>query len=338
MSYADKVMDEISNETTPAQTEAPVAEEKPVETPAEPAPEQTEPAPEPEKEPEQTEESPKEEHKNFADERSEFTETRSEFTEPKPKKDTSQFSKEEKAEFAFQRQLSKQKAKYEQGLEEIKQSFKKDIDELKQSIAPKPEKKTRADFDPTTQGDDDYIRYLADEKVNEIMSERDAEAAKKAEQDKAEAEAREMQQQLARTFTDNAHKCFDETQYKAFDDKVKLATNNGLAEVLDEAPNVRDFLFTSPDGPLVLNEMLSSKEAFLQIMSRASNPIESTIELHEMAKSIRSRESVANQSAPAPAQPKPMPNIGKPGSTRGPAAPTMWDSDKALIDFVRRNR
>ena len=334
MSYADKIMAEIDSAKSdaPAQQEAVAEETKPVEeTPAETTdaeqPAETPKEPDPEKTEDKPEDKPAEE-KPFSEQRSEWLDGKD-----KDKKDPSQFSKEEQAEYAFRRQLARQKAKYEQGLEDIKKSFKADLDEIKQSLKPKEATKTREDFPLDKGGDDEYIRYLTDQKVNEIMSARDAEAAKRAEQEKADAEAHEAQMQVAKNFTDNAKKCFDETQYKVFDNKVRLASENGLAEMLDEVPNVRDYLFTSPDGPLVLNEMLSSKDAFLQIMSRAHNPIESTIELHEMAKSIRGRGA-----APAPAQPKPMPNIGKPGSTRGPSAPTMWDNDKALIDFVRKHR
>ena len=109
---------------------------------------------------------------------------------------------------------------------------------------------------------------------------------------------------------------------------------NGLADVLDEAPAVRDYIFSNPNGPAVLNEMLQNKDSFVRVMRLAANPMDAVIECHELARELASRVA---EPAPAPA-PK-MPSIGKPGaggSTR--TAPDMYHDDASLIDFVRRHR
>lgn len=344
MSYADEVMKEIDNE---AQREPVVT---PTETPAEPEhneatvpeesakPEQGAPVADSPKEPEEDkpkeDEPPEEEDKP----KEEWIESNAFDSKPKPKKDLSGLSKEEKAEFAFARQLAKQKSKYEQSIEDIKKTFQAQFDEIKETLKPKAETKTRADFE----SDDEYIAHLTKQGVDEALEQqraKDAEKAAKAEQEAKEAkELQEHQQQMASMFKANCRQCFtDENQYKEFSAKVDRGIDNGLAELLDDNPVVRDYLFTNSNGPLVLNEMLNSKEAFVRVMSKAYNPIEATITMHEMARELASRppENSPQQSAPGP---KPMPNIGKPGASRGPSAPGIFDSDKSLLDFVRSRR
>jgi hypothetical protein len=330
-------MKEIDNEAqrepvvTPTETpaepehnEAPVPEES-----AKPEPEEKEHTDEPE-EASPPEESPKEEEKPKEDEPADTQ-------PPKPKKDLSGLTKEEKAEFAFQRQLAKQKSKYEQSIEDIKKTFQAQFDEIKQTLKPKAEKKSRSDFE----SDDEYIAHLTKEGVSEALAERDAkdaEKAAKAEQEAKEAkELQERQDRLAETFNANCRQCFaDEAQYKDFSAKVQRGLDNGLAELLDDNPVVREYLFTNPNGPFVLKEMLDKKEAFVRVMSRAYNPIEATITMHEMARELASRP--AEQPAQQAQQPARMPNIGKPGASRGGGAPSVFDSDASLIRFVRDHR
>ena len=165
----------------------------------------------------------------------------------------------------------------------------------------------------------------------------DAENAKqRAEQEKqakAESEAQEQQRQVADFFNNNARRTFGDN-YGAFEAQVKKGVANGLADVLDEAPAVRDYIFTNPNGPAVLKEMLDSKESFVRVMSLAANPMDAVIECHELARELATRGGSQQ------AQDKPrMPNIGKPGaggSTR--TAPDMYSDDDALIDFVRKHR
>ena len=338
MSYAESVMEEIKNEQ-PAAAEAPVEEkpqqeEAPVENkseewsheapaewskPGEPitAKEEDKPAEEQPKE-EPTEEQPKE--------------------EPQPKPDLSKLTKEQKAEHAFQRQLGKMKEKHKAELDEQRESMRKEfqqqLDEFKKSLQQKEEVvKKRDDFET----DDEYINYLTQRGVDQRMAQIDADNAKaRAEQeakDKAAAEAAEQQKQVAEYFNNNAKQTFGEG-YAEFEKTVQKGVANGLADVLDEAPAVRDYIFSNPNGPAVLNEMLLNKDSFVRVMRLAANPMDAVIECHELARELSSR---AAEPAPAPA-PK-MPSLGKPGaggSTR--TAPDMYHDDSSLIDFVRRHR
>ena len=303
-----------TTETVETPTEEPKPEEtlseepKPAEEPTEDKPAEPEPSPEPEP------------------------------TEPKKesKPDLSKLSKEQKAEHAFQRQLSKQKEKHAMEIEELKKSFQSQFDEFKKSMTPKAEPeplKTRDDFD----NDTEFVNYLTMRGVDQRLAERDEQAAKaKAEKeaaDKAAAEEQARQQEVANYFNSNARQAFGD-DYAAFESRVQKGVANGLADVLDEAPAVRDYIFSNPNGPVLLNELLSNKESFIRVMSRAANPMDAVIECHDLVREIQTRK------APEPTQPKQvMPNLGKPGAGSAPStAPDMWKDDNELIAFVRRHR
>lgn len=254
--------------------------------------------------------------------------------ENKPPKDYSQFSKEEKAEFAFRRQLDKQKTKYEEQIKKMHDDWQSQFDELKKTVESSKKSepaKTRDDFST----DDEYIKYLASIQVNDIMRERDAQSAKEAKEREAQEVAKkaemERQQEAASLFQTNCANCFtDQAQYAEFSKKVQRGLDNGLAELLDQVPDVKDYLFANPSGPLVLDEMLTNKDSFVRVMQAARNPTLCVIEMHEMAKEIASRAK-----APAePEQPKGMPHIGKPGSRNGGTGRVLG-SDKDIINFVR---
>ena len=338
MSFAESVMDEIKNET-PAAAEAVVEEksqqeETPVETTSEePKPAEDKPSEEWSNEPPKdwskpAEDKPTEEEPKPAEDKP---------AEPQPKPDLSKLTKEQKAEHAFQRQLGKMKEKHKAELdaqrEELRKEFQSQIDEIKKSVAKEEPVKTRNDFET----DDEFIDYLTQRGVDKRMAQIDADNAKaKAEADakaKEEAEAAEQRQQVADYFNANAKQTFGDG-YAEFEKTVQKGVANGLADVLDEAPSVRDYIFSNPNGPAVLNEMLLNKESFVRVMRLAANPMDAVIECHELAREIASRKA-----EPAPAPTPKMPSLGKPGaggSTR--TAPDMYHDDASLIDFVRRHR
>lgn len=247
-----------------------------------------------------------------------------------PKPDLSQVSKEDKAAHAFKRQLSKQKEKHAQEIEELKKSFQTQFEEFKASMKPKEEPKTRKDFET----DDEYIKYLNKQGLMEVLEEQrkaDAEKAAKAEEDaKAAKEQEEANEQLTRTFATNSHNAFkDPAAYDAYSKTVSKALENGLGEVLDEVPPLRDFIFKNPEGPIVLNKILNNREDFVKIMSQ-TDPTMMIIAAHELATA-----PVAAVETPAPTAPQ-VPHIGKPGAKKVSAdAGSMFNSDKDLIAYIR---
>lgn len=254
--------------------------------------------------------------------------------EPQPKPDLSQVSKAERAEHAFKRQLSKQKEKHAQEIEELKKSFQSQFDEFKASLKPKEEPKTRKDFAT----DDEYIKYLNKLGLEEVLAEQrkaDAEKAAKAEEEARVAkEQEEANEQLTRTFATNSHNAFkDPAAYDAYSKAVSKALDNGLSEVLDEVPTLRDFIFRNPEGPIVLNKILSDRDAFVKIMSQ-SDPTMMIIAAHELAMESRTAAQPPVQQEEVP-QPR-VPHIGKPGAQKVSAeAGSMFNSDKDLIAYIR---
>lgn len=253
--------------------------------------------------------------------------------EPKEKPDYSSLTKEEKAEHAFRKQLQKQKSKHEAEIEELKKGWESKFEEFKASMKPKEEPKLRDNFE----SDDEYIRYLAEQKVKGIMAERDAETARKAEEDakaKAEQEAYEADQaERGRKFEENVRNAFaDGEQMAEFTKRVEKASANGLAEVLDKSPIVSKFVFERPEGPRVLNKLLEDRDTFIKVF-KETDPIMQTIALMDLAKE-----------APKPTEPEqpprvesPMPKLGKPGSHSGNSDEgSIFASDESLIKFVRK--
>jgi hypothetical protein len=258
---------------------------------------------------------------------------------PEQKPDLSQIPPEEKQAHAFRAQLAKQKSKYEQAIEEMKNTFQGQIDELKKTMKKEEPRKTRKDFD----SDDDYIDYLTEQRVNTIMEARDRQAAEQAaEQEKTrkqQEEEMERRREESEYFNQNCRNAFStQEEYAEFSRKVEKGVRNGLADVLDEAPAVRDYIFRHPDGPKVLNRMLSDRDSFVRIMSLKDSPMDCTIEMHDMARELRAAPKAEPSPEPEPSPAPKMPHLGKPGSGGPKASVSFADDDQSLIDFVRGKR
>lgn len=257
--------------------------------------------------------------------------------EPKPPKpDLSTISKEEKAQHAFQRQLAKQRSKYEAQIQAMHESFQKQFDDFRNEFKknqPKEAPKTREDFE----SDDEYIKYLVKSQNDDYRAELDAKNAKEAEEkaakDREQQEYMERQQAIAGTFNDNCRTTFSDGEaYGAFAAKLKKGISNGLGEILDNAPAIRDYIFENPNGPAVLNEMLSSKEAFVRVMRNAGSPLDAVIEMHEIAKEINGKKNAPVEPEASKAR---MPKLGKPGAKSGGAKTGVFGSDRDIINFIR---
>lgn len=346
MSYAEELMDkfkkegvvtdaEDSTQEQPQEPETPpeAAEDTPREETAQEPPETAKD--EPEEKPEEKPEEPKPEEKP---------------EEPKPeqqKPDLSTLTKEEKAQHAFKRQLAKQASKYEGIIAEMNGKFDKvtsELEEIKKAKA-EAEKKplTRDQFEY----DDDFVKALVKEGMDEALAKKAAEDAQKAADAKKAAEEQqamlEAQQRTADTFNANCREAFNDADYAVFEKALRKAADNGLAELLDKAPAVREYIFEQKDGPIVLNEMLSDKASFVRVMSQAGNPMAAYITMHDLAQEVAARPKAAQDNAgETQEQPKPkstMPSIGKPGANpRSASAGDMWSSDDALIEFVRKHK
>lgn len=249
-------------------------------------------------------------------------------TEKKPTKDLSGISKEEKAAYAFKRQMAKRESKFEEALK----TRDSEIENLKKAIAelqaPK-EKKTRKDFE----NDDGYIDYLASQRVDAKWAEKEAQAAE--EKAKADREAAEMQEYQARTqesidnFRTAVKDTFtDEAQETAFKANVAKAYRSGFAELLDAVPPAKSFLLENgTTGVRVLDKILSDREAFGRVFKPNQDPVSMLIELHAIA------HEVNQPKAPAVQVTETVPKktaIGRPGQGQGGAPGELHGRDLIL--------
>ena len=247
-------------------------------------------------------------------------------TEKKPPKDLSGISKEEKAAYAFKRQMAKRESKFEEALK----TRDSEIENLKKAIAelqaPK-EKKTRKDFE----NDDGYIDYLASQRVDAKWAEKEAQAAE--EKAKADREYAEQQEYQARTqesidnFRTAVKDTFtDEAQETAFKANVAKAYRSGFAELLDAVPPAKSFLLENgTTGVRVLDKILSDREAFGRVFKPNQDPVSMLIELHSIA------HEVNQPKAPAVTEPAPKKTaIGRPGQGQGGAPGELHGRDLIL--------
>lgn len=249
-------------------------------------------------------------------------------TEKKPPKDLSGISKEEKAAFAFRRQMAKRESKFEEALK----SRDSEIENLKKAIAelqaPK-EKKTRKDFE----NDDGYIDYLASQRVDAKWAEKEAQAAE--EKAKADRELAEQQEYKARTqesidnFRTAVKETFtDESQETAFKANVAKAYRSGFAELLDAVPPAKSFLLENgTTGVRVLDKILSDREAFGRVFKPNQDPVSMLIELHAIAHEVNQPKAPAVQvTETAPKKTA----IGRPGQGQGGAPGELHGRDLIL--------
>lgn len=249
-------------------------------------------------------------------------------TEKKPPKDLSGISKEEKAAFAFRRQMAKRESKFEEALK----SRDSEIENLKKAISelqePK-EKKSRKDFE----NDDGYIDYLASQRVDAKWAEKEAKAAE--EKAKADREAAEQQEYQARTqesinnFRTAVKDAFtDENQEAVFKSNVAKAYRSGFAELLDAVPPAKSFLLENgTTGVRVLDKILSDREAFGRVFKPNQDPVSMLIELHAIAHEVNQPKSPAVQvTETAPKKTA----IGRPGQGQGGAPGELHGRDLIL--------
>lgn len=327
MPYVDDIIEEEKKAVAQAepQKEEPKPEEKPSPEPQGEPEEKPEEKPEVKPEEQEPEETPKEEKPKEE--------------QPKPKKDLSKFTPEERAEYGFAKRLLRERKKAEasavESLSGKIEALSKTVETLKGEKKPK----TRADYPEGEEGDVAYINDLTEAKAKQMLDERDKQAAKDAEERAREAAENARVEEVRKTFSDNVRETFQtEESYNDFDRRLKAGMENGLDVVLDGAPMVKDFIFTKKDGPAVLNAMLSSKDTFVRIMSKAADPYDVSVEMFALAKELREQKAKPAEQTAEPEKPAGMPHVGKPGARQGGGGSQRLESDADVIAFLRAGR
>lgn len=267
-------------------------------------------------------------------------------TPPEPPRKPSDYSPQERAEHAFRRQLARQKEKHEAELkarDKENAELKARLAEIEKKLDPNNAPKTRDQFP----NDDEFITYLAEQKVNAIMAERDAQSAKAAEEkaakDKEAAERDEEVKAQQKVWLDNVDAAFgaDPARKTSFLKRVSYCTARGLGEVLDQFPVASDYLFNNPRGPFVFDKLLADRAAFERVFNeRNTNPMATYYELRRLDDELLAAEKAAQEEKAAQAETQTqepvVPHLGKPGrQAAGNSAPDIFSDPKAMKAWLR---
>ena len=277
----DKLMADMQAELDGEKPETKTEEVEQEETPApEPEKDDPEPDPEPAQETEQ-DEPPTEQTEDKPD-------------EGKPVREIPD-DPVKRAEFAFKRQLGKNKEKYEKELAERDSKYDKlakEFEEFKKQMTPKEPMKVREDFD----NDEDFINYLLEKGMEKGFAKRDEEqaklAAEAAEKEKARKAEEEEIQNRQKAWLDNVDNAFDhdEARSKKFLERVQFANSNGLGEILDNCPVAADYLMNDPMGPVVFEHILNDRESFDRVFdTRRLTPLNIFYQLKRVEEGLTAR-------------------------------------------------
>lgn len=307
-----------STETTPASEEhvedtpAPVDEPKPAETPAE----------------------------TPADGQPTETPAETPAEQPAPQRKPSEYTPEERAQFAFQRQLSKQKQAYEKQIQELQKDWQSKFDELKKSYPKQQEpKKTRADFG----SDDEYIDYLVKQRY-ETERAADAEARAKQAEEQARQQAEQAEQDRIlqaeqQAWLSNVDNAFGEDAKgkQAFLSRLQMCMDRGLGAVLDACPTASEFLLRSAGGPKVLAHLINDRASFERVFNDRSTPLDQYWTLRQIESELKAQTAPAPAPAPQSGAPAPqtMPHIGRPGKSGGATQPDIFSDPAEMRAFLR---
>ena len=239
----------------------------------------------------------------------------------------------EKATYSFQKQLSKQRSKYEKQLSEMAERLQR---------LENPEKyrpKTRADFNGNGE-DDAYVNYLVEEKTKALFNAQIA------------AWQKEKEEEDARNLVDDEYRARAEENIKKlyptpeaeqnFRNTVREAMDRGLGDLLDQDESLSNYILLSPMGPSIMYKLASSKEAVAKLFEGARSSMDLQFRIRDLEREIieenKSKSAQPNTAPSAQNQTqqalKPVKPIGKPGISRSEKK-DIFSDDKAMINFLR---
>lgn len=255
-----------------------------------------------------------------------------------------QFTELERAQYSFRKQFARQSAKHKAEIDDLKKSFderlKTEIDKITHPEKYRP--KTRQDFPLEAGGDDQYINYLVDQKMNQRLKEMTENYQREQEQITAQqAELADYKNMVI----ENAKKCYPtEESYKAFQESVTEATESGLMDLLSADKNMGDFIMCSPVGPKIIMALSKDRDAVDSIFIRAKLPSGKPIwndpytRMRNLFKFVdrletQPTETIQSQNTATTASVQTPKPVGKPG-VKVEATKDIFDDPKALLDWM----
>ena len=247
------------------------------------------------------------------------------------KKKSRQYSDLEKAQYSFKKQFARQRSKYEQEIANFKSEFEQkltdEIDKVKNPAKYAP--KTRADFEY----DDDYVKYLTDERVNAALEAKMLEFQRQQELEQNQfAIESEYKKVIAKNLKSNFPTPEQQTEWTK---KVTASVNKGLGTLLDDDPDLAQYIVLSPVGPKILLELATNKKALADVFTlgvapngkaRQRTPTDRMRKIEELADRLRRNNN--NKRTTSSIRP-----IGKPGITKN-VKKSIFDDKKALLDMM----
>jgi hypothetical protein len=251
---------------------------------------------------------------------------------------THQYTDLEKAQYSFHKQFARQNAKHKQEIANLKAEFDKrlaeEIDKVKNPAKYAP--KTRKDFEY----DDDYVKYLADERVNEALEAKINEYKKQQEEAQRQAEV----DAEYRTMLDKSVKSIYNTPEAEADWREKVGTGMkaGLGKLIDSDADLSNYIIFSPIGPKIMYELATNKNATKDIFTIGMTPDGQAImrspsdrmrKIEELAERLSrtdvNRTDVNNNKRNV----QPVKPIGKPGINKE-VKKDIFSDPKALLDMM----
>jgi hypothetical protein len=235
------------------------------------------------------------------------------------KPDLSKISQEDKITHSFKKQISRQKSKYEKLLEENNKKFSMLTEELEKLKNPdKYRPKARQDFET----DDEYIDYLTESRVNNIMSKKEQEVL--ARQEEESKRARVYEEAKARS-DENIKKHFkSDTEYNEYINTVSSAFEKGLDKLIDSDKDIAMYLISSEVGPKIVYELAKSPQKVKQLFGQKT----SMARFFELKKL---ESDISGQSQPKNTLAKPL---GRPGVNSEPTK-DVFANDNDILRMLR---
>ena len=233
----------------------------------------------------------------------------------------------EKAQYSFYKQLNKEKSKHKKEMDELLSRL--DKLEHPEKYAPK----TRDQY----KDDDSFINDLVQDKVNAILQ-------KRMEEEQKALEARSAQEAIEKEYRERADENIKKLyptpdEEKNFRSVVQDAIERGLGDLLDTDQELSNYILMSPVGPAIMYELASNEESVKRLFEGARTPIDLQFRIRDIERDvisgIKAKEAATPQNPVTPPQTEKPKPVGKPGVSKE-AKKSIWDDDKALIDFMRR--
>lgn len=251
----------------------------------------------------------------------------------KTNKTQRQYTDLEKAQYSFHKQFARQKAKHEQEIANLRAEFDKrlaeEIDKVKNPAKYAP--KTRKDFEY----DDDYVKYLANEKVNEVLEAKIAEYQKQQEEEQRQAQVdEEYRNMLDKTVKSIYNTPEAEKDWRA---KVSEGMKAGLGSLIDGDQDLSNYIIFSPIGPKIMYELATNKKTVQDIFTIGMTPDGRAIprspgdrmrKMEELAERL-SRTDINNIRTNV----QPVKPIGRPGINKE-VKKDIFSDPKALLDMM----